>query len=223
MKRLTFGTAGWPGKAERFRKLPSLTLTSPSDRGSACRRTYTESWDHHGITEPWYDRGAVFCWAVREGLAPHNTCKGVDRPITAQSLDFLSGEEGSTPKSGKPRHLRLPMALLPILREWRERCPPTTQGLVMPHSKQEDKTTGRRAMLGLPRLMAEIGLRPVPHPWHQLRHTFASHFVMNGGNILALQKILGHSDLKMTLVYAHLAPDFLDGEMDKVVFRRMVN
>ena len=71
-------------------------------------------------------------------------------------------------------------------------------------------------MLGLPKLMAELGLRPALHPWHLLRHTFASHFVMNGGNILALQKILGHSDVKMTMIYAHLAPDFLEGEMDKV-------
>lgn len=31
---------------------------------------------------------------------------------------------------------------------------------------------------------------------HILRHTFASHFVMNGGNIIALQKILGHSSLR---------------------------
>lgn len=45
---------------------------------------------------------------------------------------------------------------------------------------------------------------------HVLRHTFASHFVMNGGNILTLQKILGHADIKMTLRYAHLAQDHLD-------------
>lgn len=44
---------------------------------------------------------------------------------------------------------------------------------------------------------------------HILRHTFASHFVMNGGNILVLQKILGHSSLAMTMKYAHLAPDHL--------------
>lgn len=45
---------------------------------------------------------------------------------------------------------------------------------------------------------------------HSLRHTFASHFMMRGGNILALQRILGHSDLKMTMVYAHLAPEHLE-------------
>lgn len=44
---------------------------------------------------------------------------------------------------------------------------------------------------------------------HVLRHTFASHFVMNGGNILVLQRILGHSTIAMTMRYAHLAPDHL--------------
>jgi site-specific recombinase XerD len=37
----------------------------------------------------------------------------------------------------------------------------------------------------------------------------ASHFMMNGGNILVLQKLLGHSSLTMTMRYAHLAPDHL--------------
>ncbi|HBC7420736.1 TPA: tyrosine-type recombinase/integrase [Serratia marcescens] len=50
---------------------------------------------------------------------------------------------------------------------------------------------------------------------HVLRHTFASHFMMNGGNILALQKILGHSTITQTMVYAHFAPDYL---MDAVRF-----
>lgn len=44
---------------------------------------------------------------------------------------------------------------------------------------------------------------------HVLRHTFASHFMINGGNILSLQKILGHSDISMTMRYAHLSPDHL--------------
>ena len=45
---------------------------------------------------------------------------------------------------------------------------------------------------------------------HVLRHTFAAHFMMSGGNILALQKILGHHDIKMTMRYAHLTPDHLE-------------
>ncbi|WNB77585.1 phage integrase [Methylomonas koyamae] len=44
---------------------------------------------------------------------------------------------------------------------------------------------------------------------HVLRHTFASHFVMSGGNLRSLQTILGHSSLTVTTRYAHLSPDYL--------------
>lgn len=44
---------------------------------------------------------------------------------------------------------------------------------------------------------------------HVLRHTFASHFIMNGGNILTLKEILGHASISQTMTYAHLAPDHL--------------
>lgn len=56
---------------------------------------------------------------------------------------------------------------------------------------------------------AEIELPP-GQLTHVLRHTFASHFMMNGGNILVLQKILGHTDIKMTMRYAHFAPNHLE-------------
>ena len=45
---------------------------------------------------------------------------------------------------------------------------------------------------------------------HVLRHTFASHFMMNGGNILVLQRVLGHADIKMTMRYAHFSPDHFE-------------
>ncbi len=44
---------------------------------------------------------------------------------------------------------------------------------------------------------------------HVLRHTFATHFMMNGGNIVTLQRILGHANIQQTMVYAHFSPDFL--------------
>lgn len=45
---------------------------------------------------------------------------------------------------------------------------------------------------------------------HVLRHTFASHFMINGGNILTLQRILGHANINQTMRYAHLSPDHLE-------------
>ncbi|NOV28345.1 tyrosine-type recombinase/integrase [Methylomonas sp. ZR1] len=60
------------------------------------------------------------------------------------------------------------------------------------------------------RRLYESGINlPEGQRTHVLRHTFASHYMMNGGNILALQKILGHSSLNMTMKYSHLAPDYL--------------
>ena len=51
--------------------------------------------------------------------------------------------------------------------------------------------------------------------FHDLRHSFASWFMMRGGQLQTLKEILGHADLKMTLRYAHLAPEHLRSEMLK--------
>jgi site-specific recombinase XerC len=54
--------------------------------------------------------------------------------------------------------------------------------------------------------------------FHDLRHTFASHYMMSGGNLYDLQKILGHADIKTTERYAHLSLDYLAGRKNLVSF-----
>lgn len=143
-----------------------------------------------------------------------------DLDIASKRLTIARSYRG-TPKSGKARHLRLPDAVISELQDWAKCCPKTDSGLVFP-VKQRRRTWGMEtrssALLGLPGLLRAAGVRVLPNPWHALRHTFASHYIMNGGNLLALQRILGHSDVKTTLIYAHLAPDFLGDEMNRVDF-----
>ena len=52
--------------------------------------------------------------------------------------------------------------------------------------------------------------------FHDLRHTFASHYIMRGGSIGALQKILGHKSVNMTMRYAHLSNEFARNEIERL-------
>jgi integrase len=50
---------------------------------------------------------------------------------------------------------------------------------------------------------ARAGIRGITS--HKLRHTFASHLAAAGASMKAIQELLGHSDLKVTMRYAHLS------------------
>jgi len=53
---------------------------------------------------------------------------------------------------------------------------------------------------------------------HSLRHTYASHLVMNGVDLPTVQKLMGHSDIQTTMIYSHLAPDHLAEAANKLDF-----
>ncbi|MBU1319935.1 MAG: tyrosine-type recombinase/integrase [candidate division Zixibacteria bacterium] len=53
---------------------------------------------------------------------------------------------------------------------------------------------------------------------HALRHIFASHLMMKGVALPSVQKLMGHSDIQTTMIYAYLAPDHLSDAVDKLEF-----
>ena len=55
--------------------------------------------------------------------------------------------------------------------------------------------------------------------FHDLRHTFASHWVLDGGDIFRLSRVLGHSSVVITQkFYAHLAPEAWTQDYHRVAF-----
>lgn len=53
--------------------------------------------------------------------------------------------------------------------------------------------------------------------FHILRHSFATYYLMNGGNIITLKSMLGHSHLDTTNIYLHIAQNFNNLEGIKYV------
>ena len=65
----------------------------------------------------------------------------------------------------------------------------------------------QRLKLRLAHTCKRAGLRHIG--WHTLRHTFASHLVMNGVHLSVVQKLMGHSTITTTTRYTHLSPAML--------------
>ena len=51
---------------------------------------------------------------------------------------------------------------------------------------------------------------------HDLRHTHASHAVMNGVPVPVVARLLGHSNVRMTMRYAHLADRDIEAAAERV-------
>jgi integrase/recombinase XerD len=49
--------------------------------------------------------------------------------------------------------------------------------------------------------------------YHVSRHTFATNFIICGGNVIHLQKILGHTKIEMTMIYVHIVDQITNVEI----------
>ena len=64
------------------------------------------------------------------------------------------------------------------------------------------------------RVRLEAGIEDVR--LHTLRHTVASHAVMNGVPVPVVSRLLGHSNAQMTLRYAHLAEKDIEAAAERI-------
>lgn len=108
---------------------------------------------------------------------------------------------GTTSKRLKTRHIPLNAEALEVLSGWQAQQP-DTEGLVFP-SEDGKPFDNIKKSWGAVLVSADIQR----FRWHDLRHHFASWLVMKGVDLNTVRDLLGHGDIKMTLRYAHLAPE----------------
>lgn len=110
-------------------------------------------------------------------------------------------------KGSKERTVPIGTAMRRIIlryKKWREEfldgnhC----EFFIITREKQQMKISGLNTIFSnLKKDLSLGGEKLSPHTW---RHTFAKTFLLNGGDIFSLQKILGHSDISTTKRYIHL-------------------
>ncbi|AYN20414.1 integrase [Alcaligenes aquatilis] len=129
---------------------------------------------------------------------------------------LATGARWSEAEQLQPQQIRQRLSQFARTKTGKARAVPISQGMqdeiFIHHAKHKNIGAIFAGCTGAFKEALERGSIQLPmgQLTHVLRHTFASHFMINGGNILTLQRILGHQDLKITMRYAHLAPDHLD-------------
>jgi site-specific recombinase XerD len=137
---------------------------------------------------------AMYAGGLRVGEVTHLKVSDID----SQRM-VLRIEQG---KGRKDRYVMLSVRLLEVLREyWRAARPRTWlfpgQDPAKPLSRHAVNVLLERA-----KKAANIPGRVYPH---LLRHSFATHLLENGANLLVIQRLLGHRSLRSTEIYTHVA------------------
>ncbi|WP_455883576.1 phage integrase [Pseudomonas putida] len=106
---------------------------------------------------------------------------------------------GDTTKTSDTRHIPMNKETVSVLEHWKKQAGKSRY--VFPNQEGGRLEDVKSAWLRLLERAKIDGFR-----WHDMRHDFASRLVMAGVPLNTVRDLLGHSDIKMTLRYAHLAP-----------------
>jgi len=91
--------------------------------------------------------------------------------------------------------------LLPDLRLYYQAFRP---GIWLFQGSQKDKPINVNTIQKAFKTSLQIAGIQKPVTPHSLRHSFATHFLENGGNLIKLKELLGHRNLHTTMIYVHL-------------------
>jgi len=139
-----------------------------------------------------------------------------DIDVVGQQLTVQGEGEGETREDGakslQTRHVPLNREALEALQVWRTRTAAVDGYVFSGRDDGERLDDVKKAWLPVVKAAKLANFR-----FHDLRHTFASKLVMAGVDLNTVRELLGHADMKMTIRYAHLAPEHKAAAVAKLV------
>lgn len=185
-------------------------LVSPSDPRAGRLPTYLETKEIEALLSVITDRRdyALFTLALGSGLRVTElvSLRVGDLQPQPDGAAILEVRQG---KGRKPRSFKVPASVFEPVevyveetgRSWRNRSDLET--FIFGSYGQSDRLSRIRVYQLLRDYVKQAALTKPVTP-HVLRHTFATQYVANGGNPVALAEILGHAGLDYVMTYAHL-------------------
>lgn len=153
------------------------------------------------------EKAAFEKWAKRMGLS--HTYSYLMKLIKVADLYDDHGDVIDAMEDGESRHVPISDDLFQVLVSLESRG---ASGYVFP-SRLPRRSDGSDSDTDRPLVDIKNSFRAAldrahirDFRFHDLRHTFASHLVMQGVDLNTVRELLGHKSLQMTLRYAHLSP-----------------
>lgn len=140
---------------------------------------------------------------LRTGLRRASVCEIRWDDIDFESQRLLMRHS----KTRKQIFVPLPMALIEVLRLWKEISPDTKEGYVFFSTYTEGKLQPNSLTQAIRKYNLSRGVNKTSV--HLMRHSYATIYLKKGGQIGKLQKILGHESIEMTQKYVHYLTDDL--------------
>jgi hypothetical protein len=207
---------------------PAFGTMKPHEVNAAKLRQFIEDKLAKGLAPASVNRclgvlSTFYADIIEQGHAPSNPVASL--PRSAQRL-VRNYDTRATPfKDDEPRLVPLLTSLAPILAAWKLKT--GGEGLLFkpaPHRGGGRPDIGSDPTYIRPHTLAKhlnkalVKCELPKITWYQsTRHTFASQFVLGGGGIELLSKIMGHASITTTEIYSHLRHDlFAEKAFDAV-------